>query len=120
MAGTFVLVLLAAAFGIVFAIPVILIPLLFAPRNPTPMKRATFEAGQVPTGEARVHLMMQYYAYLLIFVVMDVISMFLAAWAMTTIALSTIQTALIIGLFLAVIFIPLVYALNVAGKRELW
>ena len=69
MAGAFLLVLLTAAFGLVFALPVIIIPWFFAPRNPTPMKRATFEAGQVPTGNARVHLMMQYYPYLLIFVV---------------------------------------------------
>ena len=84
------------------------------------MKRATFEAGQVPTGEARVHLMMQYYAYLLIFVVMDVISMFLFAWATTTIELSTIQTAIVMGIFIGVIFIPLGFALYLAGKKELW
>ena len=120
MAGTFALILLTAGFGILFAVPVILIPWFFAPRNPTPMKRATFEAGQVPTGEARVHLMMQYYAYLLIFVVMDVISMFLVAWATTTIALSTIDTAIVTGLFLVVIFIPLAFALHLAGKRDMW
>jgi NADH-quinone oxidoreductase subunit A len=65
-------------------------------------------------------LMMQYYAYLLIFVVMDVISMFLFAWATTTIELSSIQSAFVIGLFLVVIFIPLGFALRLAGKRDLW
>ncbi|MHB2037442.1 MAG: NADH-quinone oxidoreductase subunit A [Nitrososphaerales archaeon] len=120
MPGDFVLILLTAGFGVIFATPVILIPWLFAPRNPTPMKRATFEAGQVPTGEARVHLMMQYYPYLLIFVVMDVIAMFLFAWATTSITISSIETAFVIGLFLLVIFIPLGFALRLAGKRDLW
>ncbi len=120
MPGDFALILLTALFGAIFATPVIVIPYLFAPRNPTPMKRATFEAGQVPTGEARVHLMMQYYPYLLIFVVMDVIGMFLFAWATTSITLSTIETAAVIGLFLLVIFIPLGFALRLAGDRSLW
>lgn len=120
MAGAFALILLTAGFGIIFAVPVILIPWLFAPRNPTPMKRATFEAGQIPGGEARVHLMMQYYPYLLIFVAMDVISMFVFAWATTIITLSTIDTALVIGLFFGVIFIPLGFALYFAGKKDIW
>jgi NADH-quinone oxidoreductase subunit A len=117
MAGAFALILLTAAFGLVFALPVIIIPWLFAPRNPTPMKRSTFEAGQVPTGIARVHLMMQYYPYLLIFVVFDVVSMFLYAWATTLIA---IPGAISIGLFLGVIFIPLGFAIYLAGKKDIW
>ncbi|MDG6907516.1 MAG: NADH-quinone oxidoreductase subunit A, partial [Nitrososphaerota archaeon] len=111
MPGAFALILLTAGFGIVFATPVIIIPWLFAPRNPTPMKRATFEAGQIPTGEARVQLMMQYYAYLLIFVVMDVISMFLFAWATTAIKLSSINSTLAMGLFLIIIFVPMGFGL---------
>ncbi len=120
MPGDFALILLTAGFGAIFATPVVLIPWLFAPRNPTPMKRATFEAGQVLTGEARVHLMMRYYPYLLIFVVMDVLSMFLFAWATTSITMSTIETALVIGLFLLVIFVPLSFALRLAGKSDIW
>ncbi|MHB8566760.1 MAG: NADH-quinone oxidoreductase subunit A [Nitrososphaerales archaeon] len=117
MAGSFILVLLTAGFATIFALLVIIIPWLFAPRNPTPMKRATFEAGQIPSGETRVHLMMQYYPYLLIFVVFDVVSMFLVAWATAFIA---IPAALSIGLFLGVIFIPLGFAVYLAGKREIW
>ena len=120
MPGAFALILLTAGFGLVFATPVILIPWLFAPRDPTPMKRATFEAGQVPTGEARVHLMMQYYPYLLIFVVMDVVSIFLFAWATTAITISSIDTAIVMGIFVGVIFIPLGYALFSAGKKDQW
>jgi NADH:ubiquinone oxidoreductase subunit 3 (subunit A) len=118
MAGAFILILFTAAFGIVFATPVIIIPWLFAPRNRTPMKLATFEAGQVPTGDARVHLLMQYYAYLLVFVIFDVVSMFLFAWASVTII--AIPAALEIGVFLGMIFIPLAYGIHLARIRELW
>jgi len=120
MAGTFALVLLTAGFGLVFALPVILIPWFFAPRNPTPMKRATFEAGQVPKGEARAHLMLQYYPYLLIFVVLDVVSIFLFAWATTSITFASINTAIVIGVFLGVIFIPLGFGLYLAREKDLW
>jgi NADH-quinone oxidoreductase subunit A len=118
--GPFALILLTAGFGLVFATPVILIPYFFAPRNPTPMKRATFEAGQVPSGDSRAHLMMQYYPFLLIFVVMDVIAMFLFAWASTAVTLSTIGTAISIGIFLGVIFVVLGYAIRLAGEKDLW
>jgi NADH-quinone oxidoreductase subunit A len=117
MAGAFILILFTAAFGVVFATPVIIIPWLFAPRNKTPMKLATFEAGQVPTGDARVHLLLQYYAYLLVFVIFDVVSMFLFAWASTFV---NIPTALDIGIFLGMIFIPLAYGIHLARTRELW
>ncbi len=118
MAGAFLLILFTGAFGFVFAIPVIVIPWLFAPRNKTPMKLATFEAGQVPTGDARVHLLMQYYAYLLIFVIVDVVSMFLFAWA--SIPILSVSGAIYIGIFLLLIFIPLGYGIHMARKRELW
>lgn len=82
------------------------------------MKLATFEAGQVPQGDARVHLLMQYYAYLLIFVIADVVSIFLFAWAV--IPTTTMQNALTIGIFLLLIFIPLAYGIRLARRRELW
>jgi NADH:ubiquinone oxidoreductase subunit 3 (subunit A) len=118
MAGDFLLILFTAGFGLLFALPVIIIPWLFAPRNRTPMKLATFEAGQVPQGDARVHLLMQYYAYLLIFVIVDVVSMFLFAWAMVTGV--QIPAAETIGIFLLLIFVPLAYGIRMARRRELW
>lgn len=117
MSGAFLLVLMTAGFGFSFALPVLIIPYFFAPRNKTPMKLATFEAGQVPTGDARVHLLMQYYPYLLIFVIFDVVSMFLFAWASTVVVISAAYT---IGIFLGIIFIPLGTGIYLAKKRDLW
>jgi NADH-quinone oxidoreductase subunit A len=120
MAGAFLYILLTAGFGLVFATPVILIPWLFSPRNRTPMKLATFEAGQVPQGDARVHLLMQYYPYLLIFVVADVVSMFLFAWAIAPIGSIPLLDDAWIGMFLLLIFIALGFAIHFARRRELW
>jgi NADH:ubiquinone oxidoreductase subunit 3 (subunit A) len=53
----------------------------------------------------------------LIFVIADVVGMFLYAWGAATIPVSG---ALAIGIFLGLIFIALAYALYFARKRELW
>lgn len=119
MANEFLLVLYVAGFGILAGLPVLIIPRFFAPRRPNPLKAQTFEAGQVPSGEARVHLMMQYYAYVLMFVVFDVMGMFLFAWAASFFKLG-LPGAFTIIVFLIIILIPMIYALYLAGRRELW
>lgn len=119
MANEFLLVLFLAGFGIIAALPVLIIPWLFAPKKPTPVKLQPFEAGQPPVGEARVHLMMQYYAYLIMFVVFDVLAMFLFAWGVSYFSLG-LAGVLSILVFLIVILIPMGYALYLAGRRELW
>src|SRR5271169_1024971 len=67
--------------GAAFVVPTLVIPRFLAPRRPNPIKNAPFECGQVPEGRGKMHFMMQYYAYLLMFVVFDVMGMFLYAWA---------------------------------------
>jgi len=119
MSSGFDLLLLTAAFGFAAAVLVILIPLIFAPKKPSSVKHTVFECGQVPIGEGKRHFMMQYYAYLLMFVVFDVVSMFLFAWGVSYIDLG-FQSAVVITAFLAVILVPIGYALTLAGRRELW
>ncbi|MEM4311848.1 MAG: NADH-quinone oxidoreductase subunit A [Nitrososphaerales archaeon] len=119
MATEFEAILYLVIFGFIASILMMLIPFIFSPKRPNPIKKSTFEAGQYPSGEARVHLMMQYYSYLLMFVVFDVIIMFLFAWgsAFQALGLASLPTILI---FLTIIFITLAYALHLAGRRELW
>jgi NADH-quinone oxidoreductase subunit A len=78
-----------------------------------------FESGQVPQGEARKRIVMQYYPYLLMFVVFDVVGMFLFAWG---ISFRTIQygDSLLVLLFLFLLGAPLAYALRMALHREYW
>lgn len=78
-----------------------------------------FESGQVPQGEARRRLVMQYYPYLLMFVVFDVVAMFLFAWGISFTKMPLGESLLVI-VFLVLIAAPLGYALNLALHRENW
>jgi NADH-quinone oxidoreductase subunit A len=78
-----------------------------------------FESGQVPQGEARKRLVMQYYPYLLMFVVFDVVGMFLFAWGMSLTRIPFNDSMLVV-LFLVLLGAPLGYALKMALRRENW
>ncbi|MBI2184006.1 MAG: NADH-quinone oxidoreductase subunit A [Thaumarchaeota archaeon] len=119
MSAGFELILALAGFAAVAALPTIIIPLIIAPKRPSPVKMAPFECGQVPAGEGRVHFMMQYYAYLLMFVVFDVIAMFLYAWGVSSIGVGMPATLIIIA-FMAIMFVPMGYALHLAARRDIW
>lgn len=100
---------------------IIVLFLLISPRDPrpTPEKRAPFESGQIAVGRGRVRFIIQYYPYLLMFVVYDVVAMFLFAWALNLRGLGLNGTIPVI-VFLAVLLIPLVYALNLSKRPENW
>jgi len=115
----FVMVLFLAGFGVFAALPVLVIPRLLAPNRANPIKNSSFECGQVPSGEGRMHFMMQYYSYLLMFVIFDVMSIFLFSWAVVYLQIG-IQSAFIITLFLVILFVPMGYALHMAGRRDIW
>jgi NADH-quinone oxidoreductase subunit A len=119
--GDFGAVFMMGIIGVVFTVPVIVLPKLLAPRRPNPIKNAPFECGQVPVGRGKMHFMMQYYAYLLMFIVFDVMGMFLYAWAAAyqPLGLGT-ASDLTLTLFMGLLFIPMGLALHLAGKRELW
>jgi NADH-quinone oxidoreductase subunit A len=107
--------------AIVFTAPIILVPRLLAPRRPNPIKNAPFECGQVPVGAGKMHFMMQYYAYLLMFLVFDVMAMFLYAWAVAYQPLALgVASDWMVTLFMGLLFVPMGFALVLAGRRELW
>jgi NADH-quinone oxidoreductase subunit A len=107
--------------GMMFTTPVVILPRLFGPRRPNPIKNAPFECGQVPQGAGKMHFMMQYYAYLLMFIVFDVLAMFLYAWAAAYLPLGLgLSSDWMVTLFMALLFVPMGFALVLAGKRDLW
>ena len=68
-----------------------------------------------------MHFMMQYYAYLLMFIVFDVLGMFLYAWAAAYKPMNLgLSSDWMVTLFMAMLFIPMAFALILAGRRELW
>ena len=121
LTGDMGMVFLMALVGVAFTVPVMIVPVLFGPKHPNPVKLLPFETGQVPQGAGKLHFMMQYYAYLLMFIVFDVLGMFLYAWAAAyrpmALGLSSDWT---VTLFMGMLFVPMAFALVLAGRRELW
>ncbi len=113
-------VLLMFGFAIVATGPALILSRMIAPRRTSnPVKFLPMEAGQIPSGEGRTHFMMQYYAYVLMFVVFDVMSIFLYAWGSTIINLPKSATLPIIA-FLAIMFASFAFALYQAGRKNIW
>jgi NADH-quinone oxidoreductase subunit A len=119
--GNIGIVFVMGLVGMGFTVPVVVFPKLLAPKRPNPIKNAPFECGQVPVGAGKMHFMMQYYAYLLMFIVFDVLSMFLYAWAAAYKPMALgLSSDWIVTLFIGIIFVPMGFAIYLAGKRELW
>ena len=57
--------------------------LLGRPSNPNPLKLGTYESGEVPMGSARANIDVQYYMFVLVFLVIDVEAAFLVYFALT-------------------------------------
>jgi len=113
--------LLMLLFGVIASVPMLIIARIISPRRryTNPVKFLPMECGQVPTGEGRTHFMMQYYAYVLMFVVFDVMAIFLYAWGASIFGLAQAATLPIIA-FLAVLFAALGYAMYLSGKKDIW
>ncbi len=121
LTGDMGMVFLMALVGVVFTVPVMIIPVLFGPKHPNPIKSLPFETGQVPQGAGKMHFMMQYYAYLLMFIVFDVLGMFLYAWASAYKPMALgLSSDWVVTIFIGMLFIPMAFALVLAGRRELW
>ncbi|HET9612536.1 MAG: NADH-quinone oxidoreductase subunit A [Nitrososphaeraceae archaeon] len=107
-------------FGLLVSIPALIISRLISPRRRyNPVKFLPMECGQVPSGEGRTHFMMQYYAYILMFVVFDVMAIFLYIWGVSLFSLPRSATLPIIG-FLAIMFAAMGYSLYLAGRKGIW
>jgi len=113
-------VMLMFGFAIVAVGPALLISRMISPRRRSnPVKFLPMECGQVPSGAGRTHFMMQYYAYILMFVVFDVMAIFLYAWGSTILNLEKSATLPIIG-FLGIMFGAMAFALYQSKRRDIW
>lgn len=77
------LFLIAALF---FALSMLLIPLVLrflhvVPNKPSPAKSATYECGMDTIGKTWVQFNFRYYFYALMFIVLDVMVVFIYPWA---------------------------------------
>lgn len=107
-------------FAVAATAPALLLSRMISPRRiSNPVKFLPMECGQVPTGEGRTHFMMQYYAFILMFVVFDVLAIFLYAWGSALLDLPKEATLPII-VFLAIMFAAMAFALRQSGRRDIW
>lgn len=120
VAGNYSQVLLMFGFAVVATAPALLISRMISPRkHNNPVKFLPMECGQVPKGEGRTHFMMQYYAYILMFVVFDVMAIFLYAWGSAILNLPREATLPIIA-FLGIMFGAMAFALHQSRRRDIW
>lgn len=113
--------LLMLLFGVIGSVPMLIIAKLISPKRKftNPVKFLPMECGQVPSGEGRTHFMMQYYSYVLMFVVFDVMSIFLYAWGSAVFGLAQTATLPIIA-FLGILFAAMGYAMYLSGRKDIW
>ncbi len=120
VAGSYSTILMMFGFAVVATAPALLISRIVAPRRRhNPVKFLPMECGQVPSGEGRTHFMMQYYAYILMFVIFDVMAIFLYAWGSTLLSLPNTATLPIIA-FLGIMFAAMAFALSHSRRRNIW
>jgi len=102
----------------IFALVTILFPVLafyisrfFRPTKKSTLKHTTYECGESPIGEANVQFNFQYYMFAIIFVIFDIITVFLMIWALAFSDLS-LMAKVYMGVFLAILVIGVTYALK--------
>ncbi|HZE77681.1 MAG TPA: NADH-quinone oxidoreductase subunit A [Nitrososphaeraceae archaeon] len=119
-AAQFTPILYMLGFGLVASVPALILSRLLAPRRRyNPVKFLPMECGQMPSGEGRSHFMMQYYSYILMFVVFDVMTIFLYLWGVSLFLIPRAATLPIMA-FLAIMFSAMGYALYLSGRKGIW
>jgi len=113
-------VLFMFGFAVLALAPALIISRMISPRTKSnPVKFLPMECGQVPSGAGRTHFMMQYYAYILMFVIFDVMAIFLYAWGSTLLDLPKTATLPILA-FLAIMFAAMAFALYHTKRKNIW
>ena len=113
-------ILFMFGFAVLALAPALVISRMIAPRaKSNPVKFLPMECGQVPSGAGRTHFMMQYYPYVLMFVIFDVMAIFLYAWGSALIDLPKTATLPIIA-FLGIMFTAMAFALYQTKRKSIW
>jgi len=74
-------------------------------------KAVTYECGEDPEGEAHIQFHFQYYMYAIIFLLFDVVTVFLLLWALRFSDLSK-SSMVFMFCFMAIMLVCLMYALK--------
>ena len=101
--GAYLPILVIVALGFVIIFVTLSLGKLVAPRRPNAGRLSTYESGEVPVGNARGPIDVQYYLYVIVFLVIDIEAIFLIPWALrfTTLGLQGIvEMVIFVGLVL--------------------
>ena len=113
-------VLFMFGFAVLALAPALVISRMISPRTKSnPVKYLPMECRQVPSGAGRTHFMMQYYAYILMFVIFDVMAIFLYAWGSALLDLPKEATLPILA-FLGIMFAAMAFALYQTKRKNIW
>ncbi len=89
----------------------------FRPTKKTALKTETYECGEVPIGTAKVQFHFQFYMFAIIFVVFDLVTVFLMIWALDFANLSFDAKMLMLAFF-GLLLVGVFYALR--KEERLW
>jgi len=100
--------------AILFTVTTLLLPvtlrfLKIVPRKPDPVKSSTFECGMETIGKSWVQFNFRYYFYALVFLVLDVLVVFLYPWAVNLRELGT-SSFIMILILIFIVTVGYVYA----------
>ncbi len=104
-------VLLTAGFGLIVALAMLLLSLLFGPKKKTPLKQEPFECGMPPAMETRGLARVNFYFTAVLFVMFDIEIAFLYPWAVSFRELGP-GAFYAMGGFLAMLAAGLLYAIK--------
>jgi NADH:ubiquinone oxidoreductase subunit 3 (subunit A) len=114
----------------IFALVAVLFPVLafyvsrfFRPTKMTTLRDTTYECGELPIGQANVQFHVHFYIYAIIFVVFDIVTVFLLLWAMafsgTLNGMSVTDVPILFTIiFTAIMLVGVYYA--IAKEKILW
>jgi NADH:ubiquinone oxidoreductase subunit 3 (subunit A) len=98
-------------FVLATVLPIVMVAIakLLGPHNPSALKNAAYECGEVPIGRPWIRFRAGYYVLALIFVIFDIEAVFVYPWV---VVFRTLGVAGLIemGIFVAVLVLGLVYA----------
>jgi len=100
--------------AILFAITMPLLPLLLSflglvPRKSNPVKTSTYECGMETIGETWVQFNFRYYFFAILFVTLDVLTVFLYPWAVNLKELG-LPGLIAVAAFFIIIMVGYIYA----------
>ncbi len=100
--------------ALLFTVSTILIPIILrlfkvVPRKPNPSKYAPFECGMETIGKTWVQFNFRYYAYALVFLVVDVLVLFLYPWATMLRSLGP-SSLIAVAILIAIVMVGYIYA----------